>query len=141
MAMKWNETVSSKCRYSEIVEKLYGEWDVLWELSDDDWQGEMHFIAHHKDGRYVYCQYEYGSCSSCDDWERRDLSDDDIQEEIQKCSMVFLSNKELDNWRAMLERMAMEFSDHGRSFTDRPINRINGIRTCLGLPKIKWSDL
>lgn len=78
--MKWSDTGSSGCRYGVVAGNIWGDWDVLWEQFDDDYQGYASFVAH-KDGRFVVYDWSYGSCSGCDDWEARRLSEAEMRSE------------------------------------------------------------
>ena len=86
--MKFNETVASKCRYGDNAENIWGDWNVLWEDSEDDWQGHAAFLAE-KDGKYVYYYWSYGSCSGCDNWESEGLNTEQIEKEMLKEATFF----------------------------------------------------
>ena len=58
--MQWCETIASQCRYGEIAELVWEDWDILWEDSIYHYQGHVSFIAH-KEGRYAYFKYSDGS--------------------------------------------------------------------------------
>ncbi len=66
--MKFSDSVSAKCRWSEYTEELFGDWDIIWEESEADYQGKVNLLAH-KEGKFAYFSYEYGSCGGCDPWE------------------------------------------------------------------------
>jgi hypothetical protein len=36
------------------------------------------------DGTFAHYEWNYGSCSYCDDWECRDLSEDQIEQEMRR---------------------------------------------------------
>ena len=60
--MKWDLTVASHCRYGEEAQDLWGDWDIVWEDSEDNYQGHAKILAT-KDGRWAYYEWNYGSCS------------------------------------------------------------------------------
>jgi len=71
--MRWSETVAAQCRWSESVEPvltrlLGGEFDVLWEESEVDYQGSATVLVARGDMLAEY-GWSYGSCSGCDGWE------------------------------------------------------------------------
>lgn len=78
-----------EARYGELVQELYGHLPVVFDKSIADYQGNVSVIF--KDGdKYHFVKYSYGSCSGCDDWEARELSDDAIKKEIQSdCTLTF----------------------------------------------------
>jgi hypothetical protein len=89
--MKVHEGSFMEARYAEIAVKMYGDWDLLWENSEVDYQGYVEFLAT-KEGKYVYLEWSYGSCSHCDEWE--DLSDEEVESSMRKLAMEF-ANVEL----------------------------------------------
>lgn len=99
--MKWNETTASECRYGEIAEKVWGDWEILWEDSEADYQGHASILAK-KDNRYSFYEWWYGSCSGCDGWEADGSTDEQIEAEMCDTAMWFDSKKELKKWLDML---------------------------------------
>lgn len=96
----WDDTVASKCRWSEYAEELIGGWAILWENSDADWQGCGRVLAF-KQGQLRYLEWYYGSCSGCDAYE--DMKEEDIRKEFQ--NNVMMHFKDVDtfcNWMKML---------------------------------------
>ena len=61
--IKWNDSVAITCRYGNIVGEALGYPDVIWEHSENDYQGFANFIGKMKDGRFVHYEWTYGSCS------------------------------------------------------------------------------
>ena len=43
--MKWEDTVANRCRYGHLLEKAFPNANVIWERSEDDYQGMVNFIA------------------------------------------------------------------------------------------------
>ena len=143
--MKWGETIASKCRYGEIAGKIWGEWEILWEDSEDDYQGHASFIAK-KGRRYCFYEWWYGSCSGCDGWEADGASDESIEREMRNTALWLNSKKELLRWLDMLEgnpisNDSMErggASAFGIDFLSGGIReRINAIRNIFGMPPLE----
>lgn len=82
--MKWEETVASQCRYGGIAERLFGQAEIIWECSENDYQGHANILAHMPDGQFAHYEWTYGSCSGCDDWENRCLTHDQIEAEMRE---------------------------------------------------------
>ena len=82
--MRWQETQANKCRYGEIAERIFGEADIIWEHSEVDYQGYATVLAAFPDGTFAHYFWSYGSCSGCDDWENRHLSDDQVEAEMRQ---------------------------------------------------------
>ena len=103
--MKWGETVASKCRWGHIVkgflDKRYGAVEVVWEESENDYQGSAKFLAKvAKTNKYVYYEWTYGSCEGCDTWHNQDVGS--IETEIEKTIAEYTFDG-LKNWLTMLE--------------------------------------
>lgn len=96
---KFCDTESNKCRWSELAERLIGDWDVLWENACVDYQGSAELLAY-KDGRFCYLEWSYGSCSGCDPWE--DLPEDEALSEMQRNAMFFADGAYFYSWISML---------------------------------------
>ena len=87
--MKWNETVASRCRYGDVAERVFGEAEIIWEHSEDDWQGSANLLAKMPDGRFAHYEWTYGSCSGCDTWEASGMTDDAIEAEMRQTTAWF----------------------------------------------------
>lgn len=85
------------CRYGDIVQTLFGTLDVVFDKSVADYQGEVCVLF--KGDKYAYVQFYYGSCSGCDEWEDRKLTDAQIADEIMKLTMWFDSLAELEQYQ------------------------------------------
>jgi hypothetical protein len=109
--MNWNETTTSNCRYADVAETIWEDWNIIWEEAYDGYQGGTEFLAE-KDGQYSYYEWSYGSCSGCDDWEARELSNDDIKEEMLKEAMWFSDYQMLMNWINNLKKTGAHKVDH-----------------------------
>ena len=74
-------------RYSNILESLLRKLDAKELLALDyesDYQGFVDCSVLLADNRVFSYYYSYGSCSGCDDWESRDLTEDEIEIEMEK---------------------------------------------------------
>src|ERR1700739_419908 len=60
----WSETIASQCRYGDVAESIWGDWDIIWEDSEADYQGHASILAR-KNNRYSFYEWYYGSCSGC----------------------------------------------------------------------------
>lgn len=90
--MRWEKTVASGCRYGEVAERIFGNAEIIWENSENDYQGFANVLAHMPDGTFVHYEWTYGSCSGCDEWEARELDEDQVEEEMRS-AMAILPNK------------------------------------------------
>lgn len=93
--MKWQDTIANECRYGDIAEQIWGDADVIWENSEADYQGHATFLAKQADGKFVFYEWVYGSCSGCDDWEYRNLIDEQIKQEMLQDAIFFDTEEEL----------------------------------------------
>lgn len=82
----WDESEASHCRWSEYAAELFGDWQIIWDDSVSDYQGTVRFLAH-KDGKFAYLTYSYGSCSGCDGWEG--LPDEEVREDMRRLAEYF----------------------------------------------------
>lgn len=143
--MKWNETIASQCRYSECAEKIWGKWDILWEDSQEDYQGHASFLAK-KGNKYCFYEWWYGSCSGCDTWEDAGLTDKQIIEEMTNTSLFFNGKKELKKWLDMLS--GNPISNHGDGGIAGNLDilsggikdRINAIRKEFGMKELQLTE-
>jgi len=79
--MKWCKTIANSCRYGDVASEIWGDWDIIWEDSENDYQGHASFIAE-KNGKYCFYEWSYGSCSGCDTWEAAGLTDKQVEQEV-----------------------------------------------------------
>ena len=70
---RFEDSTVNSCRWSEYAQELLGDWDIVYDGSTSDYQGTVEILAH-KEGRFAYLTYSYGSCSGCDGWE--DMEDE-----------------------------------------------------------------
>ena len=89
--MKWDETVASRCRYGDVAGNIFGNSNIIWEDSENDYQGHARILAQMESGVFVHYEWSYGSCSYCDEWESRELSGKQIEEEMRR-EMTVINN-------------------------------------------------
>jgi len=89
--VKYSDTTASDCRYGSVAASIFGDADIIWEDSVSGWQGEAEVLAHMPDGTFAHYGWTYGSCSGCDDWEYRGLSDGEIEAEMRREMVTFHS--------------------------------------------------
>jgi len=87
--MRWDETVAARCRYGWNAKEIFGDAEIIWESSEDDYQGWANILGQMPDGRFFHYEWTYGSCSGCDEWEARELSDDEIEKEMRESAAWF----------------------------------------------------
>lgn len=92
MFVKFSDSTAVECRWSEFVSELFHDWEIIWDASENHYQGEVKFLAH-KEGRFAYLTYNYGSCSGCDPWE--DLPEDEVRADFKNLVEYFENVTEL----------------------------------------------
>jgi hypothetical protein len=112
--MKFEDTIAYTCRYGEIANEVWGDWDILWEDSEADYQGHAKIFAT-KDGKYSYYEWWYGSCSGCDTWEAADLGDEAIEAEMKDTALWFKDRAQLKIWINSLLKSKGETSANARA--------------------------
>jgi hypothetical protein len=101
--MKWKETIASRCRYSEEAETIWGHMEIIWEDSEDDYQGHAHILAVERadsgsgELRLWEYKWQYGPCSECDDWEDRECTPTEIMKDMLEEAVVYRGKKEIKN--------------------------------------------
>jgi len=138
--MAWKDTIASKCRYGGIAGQVWGDWNILWEDSEANYQGHASFLAE-KNGKYCFYEWWYGSCSGCDTWESKDYGDGAVQNEMRKTALWLDDEQQLMKWLNMLEGRApvSNHSDGGivgnlDILSGGLLGRINAIRSVFGMP-------
>ncbi len=86
--MRWEDTIASRCRYGDTLAPLFEGGEVVWEHSEADYQGSANVLVAMPDGTFIHYEWSYGSCSGCDEWEARDLSDEEIRAEATRAMAV-----------------------------------------------------
>jgi len=82
-----------------LIEKLGGGVEFLRKQYEADYQGEVDVDILLVDGRVFSYYYGYGSCSGCDEWESRELTDEQIEEVMLKECTIFDNREKYDQWR------------------------------------------
>ena len=94
--------IKTECRYEEnlnyALKSLGGIKKILRLDFDSDYQGYIDCDVLLKNDKIFSYKYEYGSCSACDDWEHRELSDEEISSEMIKEATIFDNLKEYNVW-------------------------------------------
>ena len=89
------------CRYADIleavVEKLNGV-EILYLEYVSNYQGDVDIAVLLEDGRVFTYEYSYGSCFGCDDWEARELSDEEIENEMIEGAAIFKDRAAYDKF-------------------------------------------
>ncbi len=101
--MDFKNTTAFKCRYGDNVCNVLGKYDILWEDSENDYQGHGRVFGK-LDYEYCYYTWYFGSCSVCDDFEARGLNGDQIESEIKRETLFFHGADELKTWLEMLKK-------------------------------------
>lgn len=96
--MKWSETKASKCSYGEIAERIFEKANIIAEDSEIDYSGYANILAEMPDGTFIHYEWSYGSCSGCDEWESRDLTNDQIEEEMRREMTIFHDERSFYNY-------------------------------------------
>lgn len=127
--MKWEETVASQCRYGDVAERIFSEAEIIWEHSESDYQGWANVLAKMPDGTFIHYEWTYGSCSGCDEWEDRGLTDDEVEQEMRRTMVLFQNAETLPRYL----RLEDEFKDASYPTANSPANgSIPGMMRWLG---------
>lgn len=110
------------CRYSDnllnVLRKLKAV-EILRLEYLADYQGDLDIDVLLKDGRVFSYAYSYGSCSGCDDWESRHLTEAEIEEEMLiECSIF----PDKDSYQLFRDRCA-EIKKSKEDLNDRQKDR------------------
>lgn len=143
--MTWEETTSSRCRYGDIAGKIWGDWEILWEDAEDNYQGHASFLAK-KGTRYSFYEWWYGSCSGCDGWEADNASDEAIEKEMRETAIWFDNKTALKKWLKMLDANPRSNDSMERGgglafgidlLSGGLLSRINAIRKEVGMSPLQ----
>lgn len=119
--MKYIETIACRCRYGEVAERIFGDAEIIYEDSCDDWQGYARLLAHMPNGEFCYYEWFFGSCSGCDDWEFRKLDDTSIEKEMRS-ELAWLHTVKSARQFVVNTKMADAFEQWLRKPENQPIN-------------------
>jgi hypothetical protein len=127
--MKWKETEASNCRYGDVARRIFEDSEIIFENSLADYQGFANVLAAMPDGSFIHYEWTYGSCSGCDEWEDRGLSDDEIEKEMRR-GVAILENIQTLKKYCKLED---EFKEASVPTVNSPQNgSISGMMRFLG---------
>ena len=93
-------------RYSRTLEELLNDLGAVKELKvdfEDDYQGYVAVDALLSDGRVFSYKYSYGSCSGCDEWEDRDLTPNQIKNEMFQEATLFDDVNQYERYLAEID--------------------------------------
>lgn len=94
-------------RYTDELKSLLNELGATQELRvefEDDYTGKVDLDVLLKDGRVFSYLYYYGSCSGCDDWQDRNLSENEIKNEMRTEATFFNS---VEDYKEYVKRKAL----------------------------------
>jgi hypothetical protein len=94
-------------RYSEHLETLVNRFhgvEVLRLEFEANYQGHVDIDVLLSDGRVLSYEYWYGSCSGCDEWESRDLSDEEIVSTMEQEATIFDNLEQYNEWIKKTEK-------------------------------------
>lgn len=82
-----------------VIKKLGGGVEFLRKEYESGYQGEVDVDILLSDGRVFSYFYRYGSCYGCDEWEARELFDEEIEAVmLQECT-IFDTRESYEQWR------------------------------------------
>lgn len=105
-------------RYSDILELTINKLspkEILRLEFESNYQGFVDIDVLLTDERVFSYLYYYGSCSGYDDWEARNLTDEQISEEMLQEAAIFSSLEEYNTWRQNV-KTTMENNDKSHTF-------------------------
>lgn len=91
-------------RYGEILIELLTELNAIEVLNlkyENDYQGFVDISALLSDGRVFSFLYYYGSCNGCDDWESRELNNEQVKDEMKQHATFFDNIEQYKHWQTM----------------------------------------
>ena len=95
MSVDYRKTISYGCRYGDIAEPLFISCNYIFENSEDNDSGHVSLVglicdSYNKEYRVITLDYDYGSCSWCDEWDDRGLYHSEILQDMAKtCSEMY----------------------------------------------------
>lgn len=100
-----------ECRYYDCLPKYLENCDVIEDKSDSDpYSGFLDVIFYDRSNNiYYYVEYCYGSCSGCDDWERLDLTPEEITKEIEQLTLK-MTEEQYKIWLSRRDDMKIKYS-------------------------------
>jgi len=94
-SMTINEKLAiiSRCLYAECAFPLLAGHEVLACEGEEDWQGSARILAKRTTAEgfyeYLFLTWDWGSCEVCDDWQGRNLTAEQITEEMRRSLALF----------------------------------------------------
>lgn len=83
------KTVAASCRYGDEACDVFVDALIIFEKSEADYQGFANIFGLLPNGKYFHYEWSYGSCSGCDEWEARNLSYEEIKQEMRNGANFF----------------------------------------------------
>lgn len=86
------EQLCENARYSENLETVINSLNAIEILHleyESDYQGYVDIDVLLKNGKVFIYDYYYGSCSGCDEWEARNLSNEEIEQEMLRAAVLY----------------------------------------------------
>lgn len=134
--MRYDDTVAAKARYGDIVGRVFGDYAVvLAESSEAGYSGSCKVLFRFPSAwdckeQFVFYEWDYGSCSGCDGWEREGLHDFEIMDEVLRTCARFKTREAVMAWAEKLPSKPT-WDEDGVSFGDK-------VRAALaGLPPVE----
>lgn len=90
------QTVLTKLGAKELLRKKY----------ESGYQGYVDVDVLLEDGRVYSYYYPYGSCPGCDEWEYRNLTDEEIEEIMIKEATIFDNIEQYNKYRENIDEDA-----------------------------------
>lgn len=100
------DAMCEEARYADVLGPLLHKLGIVCVLRleyESDYQGYVDIDALLNDGRVFSYYYGYGSCPGCDDWEDRNLTDDDIEAEMERGATMLDNMEQYLVWREMCD--------------------------------------
>jgi len=85
--------IISRCSYAEYALSLLAGHEVLACEGEEDYEGSACILAERTTAEgfytYLFLTWSWGSCDYCDDWQARQLTGDEIIEEMRRSLALF----------------------------------------------------
>jgi hypothetical protein len=92
-------SVAAKCRYGDNAVSVFGlDSELIWEHSEDDYQGFANILVRCTDGRFAHYEWTYSSCSVCDEWEAEGHDDEKIEAIMRESAAWFSTPEEVSRY-------------------------------------------
>ena len=95
--MKFKDSIARKCRYGDHAEKIWKDYEILWECSFKDSFGSVAFIF--SDGReHGFAEWGYSNTESDYDWGKRKYDAKSISDIMSEKAIWFDDYKLFETW-------------------------------------------